>query len=620
MGLLDDFKKRAASMAGMDTDEARKNVDSLKSNISEIGKQLKEGGKVVASQVHASAKGIQEGRRVSKDGAVDDATDSTANPKTDQGVLEHGSQPVSRTNRAENTTSSKISESTPDTSIKAPIIMERIKTLPKPVIGIALAIVAMLVVLIGAIGSCSGNADEPAPLANAPMHEIEIGVECESNLIFSTYNVDVYFDDQKLGTLPHGESENYAVNASEGAHTFRVTKENDESVEGHAEFEVAQKDAAYKYKIACKNDRIEIELISEEEQNQAFAEELRDIANQPGEKASTVIQQLQEKDYEAAGYSLVCMEADAELKDFSAEEYEVESGEVNESSKVITLHLKSTKPIQPSFEKEIAIRAAVVAMTNCFATDVFDKEGSYDTEKFHTFADLSGYYMSIEQEGQWVGVDESTWRVDGMRLEASEGLCLELSADVMFDGSNYVVHSVNVAYGSSFDDIDSGDDWSVSNETYEPSESLPFLTVSPGLIEEARNTEKESDKAEEKAAEEAAAAAEEAEEAEYTSWVESHFSFWSGKCDELVDLVKDQLNDERSFEHIETSYVALRDQETLDEMDSLITQAGGAGVEMNDVVVIMEFSAKNGFNATIKHQAVGVIRYSTDTVELVGIA
>ena len=622
MGLFDDMKKRAISAAGLDSDEARKNMDQLKASVSEIGKQLKESGKTVASQAHASAKKIQSEKTRSAKSEEADANG---------GILEHANQPVAPNEKKKLETifapikkgGSEGSTASSDASVKSQQVIGRLKALPRPFIGIALAILVLIaIIFFSLIGSCSGGGEteESTDSSNMPLQQVTISVECEHNLLFSTYNVDIYADDQKLGTLEHGENGEYAANLSRGAHTLKFTKEGDDGVNGQTDIEVAEEGETFSYKIKCKSDRIEIEQLDDEAADEAFAKELEETANQPGEKASEVIQQLKDKNYEEAGYSLVCLEAESILQDFNAEDYVVEAGEVNSLDREITLRLESTKEIQPSFEKEIAVRVATVAMTNCWATDVFGSDGAYDPEKFHSFADLSGYYMTIEREGEWTGVNEATWHVEDMRLKASEGLCFVLSADVSFDGSAYIVSAVNVSYGNSFEDIESGDEWSVSKEAYEPSESLPFLTVSPNLVEKSRDEKEESAKLDEQAAEESAASAAAAEEAEYQSWVESHFSFWDGRCDELVDLVKSRLNDERSFEHIQTSYVALRDQGILDEMNPLIVQAGGSEAAMNDVVVIMDFSAKNSFNATIKSQAVGVIHYSSGDVELIGIA
>jgi len=47
---------------------------------------------------------------------------------------------------------------------------------------------------------------------------------------------------------------------------------------------------------------------------------------------------------------------------------------------------------------------------------------------------------------------------------------------------------------------------------------------------------------------------EEKAKAEYQEWVERQFNAWDGSNIYLVKLVKENMNDPKSFEHIETRY------------------------------------------------------------------
>ena len=347
----------------------------------------------------------------------------------------------------------------------------------------------------------------------------------------------------------------------------------------------------------------------------ALAEDLETIANQPGVSADKVISQLEKAVYRAAGYSLLCFDGEEELSDFVPSDYGVVEGSVDSEGKTITLQLEYTKPIEPSFSQDTARRAAVVAMTNCFATDVLTADGSsYDASKFHSYSDMSGYYMTVEQDGSWSGKDGNTWTVTDLALKVAGGdLYVVVSGDITFDGSNYVLPSVEVKYGNSLGDALAGGGWSGATETYTVGESSPYLTVPSSLVESDRDSEAE-DKARQEEADKKNA------EREYDSWVDSHFSFWNGQCDELVDLVIERLNDERSFDHKETSYIAVRDEATLQEVNQILgSSASDANIAVGDVVVVMEFTAKNGFNATVKNSAMGVIRYPSGAVELLAI-
>lgn len=45
-----------------------------------------------------------------------------------------------------------------------------------------------------------------------------------------------------------------------------------------------------------------------------------------------------------------------------------------------------------------------------------------------------------------------------------------------------------------------------------------------------------------------------AKQAEYKEWVDAQFSPWDGSHTYLVDLVKENLNDDKSFKHVKTTY------------------------------------------------------------------
>lgn len=610
---LEDAKRRLASVSGLDSKEAREGITQIKNGISKIGHQLKDVDKSSVQSVQAS---IDSGvDKASRSKVLQSAADSDPGRSSGRAssILDHTNEPIA------GPASSGKKDGIRNLLAHAPFrgrsagVAFAAKAGSRPMLIAGFAAIALLLVIGITIGSCSGKDDAESQVAtseNLPLYSVGIHLVCEENVIFSKYNMAVYVDDTQVGTLEHGKNGQYSVRLEQGNHTLRLKSESDESIEGTAVLEISQ-DEDLHYRVHCSSGSIEIERMTADEANEQFAEELRAIVDHPGEKAAVVIGQLEAKDYKGNGYSLACLEGGKALENFNADEYGIESGEVDAESRSITLRLKSTKAIEPSYEKELAMRVVVVAMTNCWASDVYGDDGNYDVTKFHSYADITGYYLTVIEEGSWSGASEDTWHVDNMRLQASEGLCLELSADVSFDGENYVVSSATVTYGNSFEDIESGNEWSVSTENYDPSDSSPFLTVAPSLVEAARDEAAAS-------AQESERAAEKAEQIEYTNWVDSQFSWWDGKNDAFVDLVKSNLNDERSFDHIETRYIAIQDESMLADVNAAIGDTLEPA-KINDVYIVMDFSAKNGFNATIKKQAAGIIRYPSGNVELLAI-
>lgn len=103
-------------------------------------------------------------------------------------------------------------------------------------------------------------------------------------------------------------------------------------------------------------------------------------------------------------------------------------------------------------------------------------------------------------------------------------------------------------------------------------------------------------------------------------WIRSQFSAWDGSHRELEKLVKKSLNDEKSFDHIETTYRDITDENVQNEVNSILTEAGYSNrVEVGDLFIQMQFSAKNAFNATIKNTAYGIASYADNTITLVDI-
>lgn len=262
--------------------------------------------------------------------------------------------------------------------------------------------------------------------------------------------------------------------------------------------------------------------------------------------------------------------------------------------------------LEAKLPKEMARRAVVVAMTNCQATDVFTDDGnSYDPTKFHSYSDIDGFFMTVESDGTWTAADEETWHVDGIVLRIfGYDTYLKATGDIRKDGDNYIVSNVDRTI-STQEDFDSDD--FANKEHFEPSESNPFLTVPNALIAEDRDTEAAEDKMTAKE--------------ERQAWIENQFNWWDGRHTELSELIKECLNDEDSFEHVDASYIDVCDEASQAVVNQTLKDVGlSEEVEIGDLFVIEVFSAKNAFNATIKNTAYGIVRGSDNSVILLGIA
>ena len=55
-------------------------------------------------------------------------------------------------------------------------------------------------------------------------------IEFIPNLVFSTYDIEVYVDDLKIGTIPHGKHFTYLMDIEKGKHTVKFYKDSDNDV------------------------------------------------------------------------------------------------------------------------------------------------------------------------------------------------------------------------------------------------------------------------------------------------------------------------------------------------------------------------------------------------------
>lgn len=109
-----------------------------------------------------------------------------------------------------------------------------------------------------------------------------------------------------------------------------------------------------------------------------------------------------------------------------------------------------------NFPSELAFRAAVVAFTNYYADDVFTEDGNnYDITKIHSYNDIDGFFLYIDDEGTWTVKDNSTWHVSHLQMTLPEYYTkIDVSLDVSYDGQYYVVSNLS-GEAPSYSDTDS---------------------------------------------------------------------------------------------------------------------------------------------------------------------
>jgi len=113
--------------------------------------------------------------------------------------------------------------------------------------------------------------------------ERKLRIESIPNLLFSKYDVDIYIDDVEITTIEHGQTGSIEVEINEGNHTLRITKEDDNTVDGNVGFSIPEENALH-YKLSLSKDQIEIEKVEEQvttsEKPSSEIAESEDISNE----------------------------------------------------------------------------------------------------------------------------------------------------------------------------------------------------------------------------------------------------------------------------------------------------------------------------------------------------
>lgn len=124
--------------------------------------------------------------------------------------------------------------------------------------GIGIAIVAIVTVVAIVLGA-NGSKKTSEPVQDTPSYPVHLSVDCSENLLFSRYDLAIYVDSEKVGTLDHGAEDSWDLTLDKGQHTLRVQKADDSSVDGRKTFKVDQNETV-SCTVYAKHDQIEISL------------------------------------------------------------------------------------------------------------------------------------------------------------------------------------------------------------------------------------------------------------------------------------------------------------------------------------------------------------------------
>ena len=153
-------------------------------------------------------------------------------------------------------------------------------------------------------------------------------------------------------------------------------------------------------------------------------------------------------------------------------------------------------------------RAVVVGLTNAQANDVWTND-QYDPKKFHSYADLSGFFLELYSDGTWNKVNDYTWHVDHILLSPYElSSIFDASCDVSFDGSKYCISNMSgyIRSGNITNEEAAAKGLGTNlAELQDSKDAVTYFIIDSSLVEEERDESKitemkrEKDKEEETA-------------------------------------------------------------------------------------------------------------------------
>ncbi len=91
-------------------------------------------------------------------------------------------------------------------------------------------------------------------------HTVKLHVQCIKNLIFSKYDVDIYLDEEKMYTLPHGSEEDYELRLKEGNHKLLFCNKDSKAVSGEIDLGNVDCDVDLSCKLNLHSDVININI------------------------------------------------------------------------------------------------------------------------------------------------------------------------------------------------------------------------------------------------------------------------------------------------------------------------------------------------------------------------
>lgn len=125
-----------------------------------------------------------------------------------------------------------------------------------------MAILLFALVLVFALGGCESDSkrSEQEAAGIQGEHAVSITIACESNILLSRYDLDVYLDDELLGSLDHGTTKEFSLGLDDGTYDLCIAERGNRDVDGNLSFTI-DGDSALKYRAKCTQDQVELSQV-----------------------------------------------------------------------------------------------------------------------------------------------------------------------------------------------------------------------------------------------------------------------------------------------------------------------------------------------------------------------
>lgn len=227
-----------------------------------------------------------------------------------------------------------------------------------------------------------------------PEYEISLRVERVKNLIFSTYDVDIYVDDAFEGVIENGSTETYSINLTKGTYTVQFVNSDDSNVFGEVKIDVS-KNEDFVFEIYCYSSNIDIETV-----NGTVSNNIETATNDNAIAVTQITVTMSKDDLKG----LLATEAEQKLKEMGFATFKHQTIDTNDKSKdgkISSVEIKNWEFGKGDFKKgDIYESNAIVVLWIYKYTKpeaVYYSTNDYETAKngntgVFSYKNLSGSY------------------------------------------------------------------------------------------------------------------------------------------------------------------------------------------------------------------------------------